>query len=137
MSYARPRGDVAGAVVLFGKDGETLYQKGYGYADVEARKPVDPQATLFRPGSVSKLFTWTAAMQLVEEDKLELDQDVNAYLDFKIPTPEGEPITLRAIMPPTADFEEHIRCLTPDQPEGLPPPDEAVKEWVPGRPLAA
>ena len=44
-----------------------------------------PTCTLFRPGSVSKLFTWTAVMQLVEQGKLDLDKDVNTYLDFKIP----------------------------------------------------
>jgi len=41
--------------------------------------------TLFRPGSISKLFTWTSVMQLVEQGKLDLDRDVNDYLDFKIP----------------------------------------------------
>ena len=74
------------------KDGQVLLQKGYGYADVEKKMPVDPEQTLFRPGSVSKLFTWTAVMQLVERGKLDLDADVNQYLDFKIPPgPDGEP----------------------------------------------
>ena len=76
------------------KDGQVLLEKGYGYADVEKKKPVDPEATLFRPGSISKLFTWTAVMQLVEQGKIDLDADVNQYLDFKIPPgPDGEPIT--------------------------------------------
>jgi len=64
--YALQRGDVAGAVVVVVKDGAILLQKGYGYSDVGERKPVDPERALFRPGSVSKLFTWTAVMQLVE-----------------------------------------------------------------------
>ena len=59
------------------------------------RKPVDPETTLFRPGSISKLFTWTAVMQQVERGKLDLDADVNTYLDFKIPPgPAGEPLTI-------------------------------------------
>ena len=66
LPYALAEGDVAGAVVVVVKDGEALLQKGYGYADVAARKPVDPATTLFRTGSVSKLTTWTAVMQLVE-----------------------------------------------------------------------
>jgi CubicO group peptidase (beta-lactamase class C family) len=70
------------------------------------RKPVDPERTLFRPGSVSKLVTWTAVMQMVEQGKLNLDADVNTYLDFKIPAFEGAPITLRQIMTHTAGFEE-------------------------------
>jgi CubicO group peptidase (beta-lactamase class C family) len=66
-------------------DGQMLFQKGYGYADVEEKKPMLPDQTLFRPGSISKLFTATAVMQLVEQGKLDLDRDVNDYLDFPIP----------------------------------------------------
>jgi N-acyl-D-glutamate deacylase len=76
---------VAGATVSIVKDGALFFAKGYGYADADRRTPVDPDRTLFRIGSVSKLFTWTAVMQLVEEGKLDLDVDVNRYLDFKIP----------------------------------------------------
>jgi CubicO group peptidase (beta-lactamase class C family) len=82
LPYALGSADIAGAVVVIVKDGEVLLQKGYGYADVAARRPVDPELTLFRPGSVSKLFTWTAVMQLVEQGKLDLDADVNKYLDY-------------------------------------------------------
>ena len=78
------REDVAGATVAVVKDGKQLFTKGYGYADVKHKKPVTAE-TLFRPGSVSKLFTWTAVMQLVEQGKLDLGKDVNEYLDFKIP----------------------------------------------------
>ena len=48
---------------------------------------MDPKLTLFRPGSVSKLFTWTAVMQQVEQGKIDLDADINQYLDFKIDGP--------------------------------------------------
>ena len=65
MPYAMATGDIAGAVVTVVKDGEIVTERGFGYADVATRKPVDPKLTLFRPGSVSKLFTWTAVMQLV------------------------------------------------------------------------
>src|SRR5690349_14912576 len=82
MPYALEQTDVAGSVVVVVKDGEVLFQKGYGYSDLATRKPVDPALTLFRPGSVSKLFTWTAVMQLVEQGKLDLDKDINTYLDF-------------------------------------------------------
>ncbi len=79
------REDVAGATVAVVKDGKILFTRGYGYADVKAKKPVVARETLFRPGSVSKLFTWTAVMQLVEQGKLDLDRDVNDYIDYKIP----------------------------------------------------
>src|SRR6478609_11164430 len=81
MPYALERGDVAGAVVVIVKDGQILTQRGFGYADIAARKKVDPATTLFRVGSQSKLFTWTAVMQLVEQCKIDLDADVNRYLD--------------------------------------------------------
>jgi CubicO group peptidase (beta-lactamase class C family) len=117
LPYALARGDVAGAVVVIVKDGQVLTQRGFGYADVAKRKQVDPATTLFRPGSVSKLFTWTAVMQQVEAGKLNLDADVNQYLDFRIPPYEGKPITLRNIMTHTAGFEEIIKgLLTFDKP---------------------
>jgi CubicO group peptidase (beta-lactamase class C family) len=97
---------VAGAVVSVVRDGALLFSKGYGFADVDSLIPVDPATTLFRVGSVSKLFTWTAVMQLVEEGKLDLDTDVNEYLDFTIPATYPEPITLRNIMTHTPGFED-------------------------------
>ena len=121
-------------VVVVVKDGQVLLQKGYGYADVEKHKPVDPERTLFRPGSVSKLFTWTAVMQQVERGKFDLDADVNQYLDFKIPPgPDGEPIRLRDIMTHTPGFEEAVKELITESPERLIPLAEAVKRWTPNR----
>jgi len=109
------REDIAGAVVLVVKDGKVLFARGYGYSDVEKRQPVTVDATLFRPGSISKLFTWTAVMQLVEQGKLDLDRDINSYLDFKIPATFPQPITLRHIMTHTPGFEEQIKDLIHDE----------------------
>ena len=111
MPYALARGEIAGAVVVVVKGDNIVTQKGYGFADVEKRTPVDPETTMFRPGSVSKLFTWTAVMQQVEEGKIDLDADVNEYLDFTIPPYDGQPITMRQIMTHTAGFEESVRNL--------------------------
>ena len=121
MPYALERGDSAGAVVAVVKNGEVLLVKGYGYSNVATHAPVDPQATLFRPGSTSKLFTWTAVMQLVEAGKLDLDRDVNDYLDFKLPARDDGPITLRHIMTHTAGFEEQIKELIVQDPKQLVP----------------
>src|SRR5262249_53752623 len=77
MPMQLARENIAGAVVLVVKDGEILFAKGYGYSDVEKKTPVYVDATLFRPGSISKLFTWTAVMQLVEQGKIDLDRDIN------------------------------------------------------------
>lgn len=137
LPYALQRGDVAGAVVVVVKDGKILLQKGYGYADVAAHKPVDPARTLFRPGSVSKLFTWTAVMQLVEQGKLDLDADINTYLDFKIPPYEGKPVTLRNLMTHTAGFDEAQRALITSDPHNMTSLEQALKRWVPPRVTAA
>jgi CubicO group peptidase (beta-lactamase class C family) len=124
--------DIAGAVVVIVKDGEVLTERGYGYADVAAKKPVDPKLTLFRPGSVSKLFTWTAVMQLVEQGKIDLDADVNQYLDFRIPPREGQPITMRNLMQHTAGFEEQAKGVISENPQaaGF---EVLLKAWVPQR----
>ncbi|MGB3844393.1 MAG: serine hydrolase domain-containing protein, partial [Sphingopyxis sp.] len=107
LPFALERGDLVGAVVVVVKDGQVLTQRGFGYADAARRTPVDPARTLFRPGSVSKLFTWTAVMQEVEAGRIDLDKDVNAYLDFRIPPYRGKPVTMRQLMTHTAGFEEH------------------------------
>lgn len=133
LPFALDSGDIAGAVVVVVNDGEVLLQKGYGYADLETQAPVDPEATLFRPGSVSKLFTWTAVMQLVEAGQLDLDADVNQYLDFHLPEREGTPVTLRQILTHTTGMEEQIRGLIASDPARLLPLDEALKHWVPER----
>ncbi len=133
LPYALQTGDVAGAVVVVVKDGAVLLQKGYGYSDVAARKTIDPERTLFRPGSVSKLFTWTAVMQLVEEGKLNLDSDVNTYLDFKIPPYRGKPVTLRNMLTHTAGFDEVGGLLLIYDPRELPPLREELKHRIPPR----
>ena len=133
MPYALQRGDIAGGVVVVVKDGQILASKGYGYADVDARTPVDPAATLFRPGSVSKLFTWTAVMQLVEQGKIDLDADINTYLDFKIPARDGKAVTMRNVMTHTSGMEEYARALiTSDADAAAAMPLEVyLKQWVP------
>lgn len=133
MPYALAAGDIAGAVVVVVKDGQVLAQKGYGHADLATGATVDPETTLFRPGSVSKLFTWTAVMQLVEQGKLDLDADVNQYIDFKIPARDGKPVTLRQAMTHTAGFEEQIRALIITDPEKIIALGDALKHWVPER----
>lgn len=127
------REDIAGAVVLVVKDGRILFSKGYGYADVEKKLPVSPDSMLFRPGSVSKLFTWTAVMQLVEQGKLDLDRDVNDYLDFRIPPRGGKPITLRHILTHTPGFEETLRELFVSEPQQIQSLGDFLKTHLPQR----
>jgi len=97
----------ASGVVTIVRNDEVVFAKGYGLQDIDKQIPVDPDATLFRPGSTSKLFTWTAVMQLVEQGKLDLNTDVNEYLGtFQIADTFDEPITLHHIMTHTAGFED-------------------------------
>src|SRR5262245_48494785 len=127
------RNDIAGATVAIVKDGKLLFAKGYGYADVAKHTPVSAEETLFRPGSVSKLFTWTAVMQLVEQGKLDLDRDVNEYLDFKIPATYAEPITLRHLMTHTPGFEEAIKDLFVPDASQLKPLRDYLTNHIPRR----
>ena len=120
MPMQLEREKIAGAVVLVVKDGRVLFAKGYGYSDLEKKTPVTVDATLFRPGSISKLFTWTAVMQLAEQGKIDLDRDINGYLDFKIPATFSQPITMRDLMTHTPGFEEQVKDLI--NAEGAPLP---------------
>ncbi len=125
--------DIAGAVIAVVKDGKLLFAKGYGYADVAKKTPISPETTLFRPGSISKLFTWTSVMQQVELGKLDLDRDVNDYLDFKIPPAFGKPITLRNIMTHSTGFEETAKDLFVGSAEDLRPNGEYLRVHMPAR----
>jgi CubicO group peptidase (beta-lactamase class C family) len=111
-----------GAVVVVVKPDAQVFARGYGFADVEARNPFTADATLVRPGSISKLFTGIAVMQLVDAGRLDLDRDVNDYIDFAIPVPEGGvPVTLRRLLTHRAGFEEHSKGLWTREPEPLGP----------------
>jgi len=126
-------GDIAGATVAIVKDDALLLTRGYGFADVEKRIPVSAEQTLFRPASISKLFTWTAVMQQVEAGKLDLDHDINEYLDFKIAGYGGQPIKLRHLMTHTAGFEESLLDLLVEDLSKVKPLDEALKDGIPAR----
>lgn len=132
MPFALRRSDIAGGVVVVVKDGQVLFARGYGYSDLATRAPVDPAGTLFRPGSTSKLFTWTSVMQLVEQGKLQLDRDVNDYLDFKIPPRDGRPITLRDLLTHTPGFEDAARDLLPASADDV-DLERYLKSHVPAR----
>lgn len=124
----------AGTVAIM-HNGELIFAKGYGFQDVEKQIPVDPYTTLFRPGSVSKLFTWVAVMQQVEQGKLDLDTDVNEYLEnFQIKDTFDQPITLRHIMTHTAGFEDGaVGYLIIDDPDRIMPLAESMEKYQPMR----
>jgi CubicO group peptidase (beta-lactamase class C family) len=86
--------------------------RGYGHADLAQGSPVDPQQTLFRIGSVSKTFIWTAALLLVDRGQLDLDADVNGYLKAVQVTPAFDaPVTMRQLMAHRAGFEDSLQLF--------------------------
>ena len=99
--------EIPGATVAVVRGDTTLYLGGFGKANLASNEPVSAQKTLFRTGSISKLVTWTAVMQLVEQGRLDLHTGVNEYLDtFQIPATYPAPITLAHLMTHTAGFED-------------------------------
>jgi CubicO group peptidase (beta-lactamase class C family) len=104
------------------KNDELLLAEGFGLADIASGRPVVPEETLFRIGSVSKTFTWTAVMMLVERGLLDLDTDVNEYLiDVEVHEAFGEPVTLRHLMHHRAGFEDSMQlfAVADDDPRPL------------------
>jgi CubicO group peptidase (beta-lactamase class C family) len=113
IGYSLAEGDIPGALVVVVRDGRVFLAKGYGYADVARKVPIDPARTMLGVGSISKLFTWTAVMQQVERGKLDLDADVARYLDFPIPPAFGRPILLRHLLTHTPGLEDRSFSRVP------------------------
>lgn len=124
--------EVAGAVVTVVHDGKVLFSRGYGFADVAKKQPVDAERTIFRPGSVSKLFTWVALMQQVERGRIDLDADVNTYLDYRLPDFRGKPIRVRDLFAHTPGMSD-IGGITAEDVSELVPYGEWLKKHIPSR----
>ena len=131
MDSTMRRAQVAGALVVVVHADSVLLARGFGLADVERRIPVDPARTGFRLGSVSKLITATAVMQLVEEGKLDLDRDVNDYLDFRLDSPWPAPITLRHLLTHSAGFANVLKGLGYVDPAIVVPLAEHARRYQP------
>jgi CubicO group peptidase (beta-lactamase class C family) len=131
-----------GAGFVFVQDGRVLLSRGYGLANVARERPVVPESTIWRVGSISKVFTATAAMQLVDRDSIELDAPVSRYVHrVTIPSTDPDPVTVRQLLDHTAGFDE-IRPGTqaPTRDEVLPLPafleGRLVRVRPPGRTIA-
>src|SRR4030095_11161437 len=118
---------IAGATVSVVRDGALFFAKGYGSAGVKKQRPVSADSTMFRIGSISKLFTWTAVMQLVEQGEVDLNNDVNKKLHFKIPATFPEPITLTHVMTHTPGLEDDPRDLFTEDSSHITP----MGKWLP------
>lgn len=129
---------IPGAVFVLVKDGKIFFTKGYGYADLESQRPVVPDETVFLPGSVGKLFTATAVMQLVEQGEMDLDDDINEYLDdFHLPDTYPEPVTVGDLLTHTGGFDERFIGAAVSSPEELLPLGEYLAQNTPPRVMPA
>ena len=133
---ALKNGDIPGAVVTVVKDGQVVTTRGYGWSDTGASGgnpvAVDPQKSLFRVASISKIPTSISAMQLVEQGKVDLDADISAYLDFEIERRFDEPLTLRHLLTHSAGFEERWKVVPTTDLEAYVKNDPPAQVFAPG-----
>jgi CubicO group peptidase (beta-lactamase class C family) len=122
---------IPGAVITIVKDGQLHFSKGYGYADIERGVMVDPERTLFRPGSVSKLFVWTSVMQLEERGLLALEDDIRPNINVRLPASCREPITLEHLMSHTPGFEDTTLGLFVRTPADRVPLEDYLRMFPP------
>ncbi|MFD0618552.1 serine hydrolase domain-containing protein [Paenibacillus sp. GCM10027629] len=119
--------NVPGGAVVVVKGDKILYEKGFGYANLDKKIAVNPEKTVFLMASTTKSFTATAIMQLVEQGKIDLNTNIQTYLkDVKIDNPYKEPINVKHLLDHTAgfasnetqkvDFEEDLSKIHPMKP---------------------
>lgn len=129
------RDHIAGLTVSVVQDGRVILKKGYGYAG--PGRPVDPDRTLFRIGSISKTFTWIAVMKEVEAGRMRLDAPVNAYLPPDLQVPDAgfsEPIRIRDLMTHTPGFEDNpLHHLFISEPAAVSALETRLRENRPAR----
>lgn len=123
---------VPGAVLVVVHDGDVILKRGYGLANVAARTPADPDETLFRIGSVSKLLTATGVMRLVEKGTLDLHAPINQYLkDFQVPPFDGVEVTLWHLLTHTAGFDDRFLAIAKPSPAELEPTGQFLARRLP------
>ncbi len=99
---------IPGAVVVAVRDGRTIFSKGYGFADIESQKPMQPQSTILRVGSISKLITATAVIQMVDSGMLDLQTDIREYIEPDILKSYTHPITLHQLLTHSAGIGDRF-----------------------------
>jgi len=125
---------VPGGIVSVVKDDKVYFAKGFGYTDPAKKIPVNADTMSFRIGSVTKTFTATAVMQLVEQGKIDLNADINKYLKgFKIVGKNGKKITVHNLLTHTAGFDESLDHFITDPGKKHIPLKVYVKKYIPAR----
>ena len=104
------------ATTVIDKDGQTIYQKNFGYMDKEKKLAVDDNS-VFEWGSTTKITVWVSVMQLWEEGKINLETDIKEYLPkgFLKTLKYDKPITMRDLMNHQAGFDEWMFYMGTDR----------------------
>src|SRR5918994_5088665 len=107
MAQGMARDSIPGAAFVLVKNGRVVLARGFGHADAEARRAWNPERTIFPIASITKVFTATAVMQLVDQGKIQLDSGVNRYLtSVRVPSTYPQPVTPAHLLSHTAGFDE-------------------------------
>lgn len=128
---------VAGVTLSIVRNGQIILEKGYGFSGLDPHRPVDPEATLFRVGSISKTFIWVSLMQLVESGEISLRDPVNDYLPERLRIPDQgfeEPIRIRHLLSHTPGFEDSaLGHLFVREEDKILPLDDYLARYRPNR----
>ena len=111
VRQADARDHVGGVSVAVVQNGQVIFEKGYGYADIDAGRRVDPETTLFRIASITKTFTWLMALEAVNGGRLSLDVPIDTALPPSLRIPAqgfSRAIRLRDLMTHTPGFEDQV-----------------------------
>lgn len=120
-----------GVAVVVTMGDQIVFKKGYGYADIDREIPIDPERTIMPVGSLTKSLTATAIMQLVEQGKVSMQEDVNSYLSsFKIPLYQQQPITLQHLLTHTAGLDEALYGVAAKSPSKTVSLGEFMKQYI-------
>lgn len=127
--------DVVGLSVAVVKKGEIIYKNSFGLKDINTKAPLS-DTDIFRIASISKSFSATSIMQLIEAGKLSLDDDFSDLVGFKIRNPKfpDKVITLRMIMSHTSSINDSQGYFTLDAINPSKNPDWAkcYSDYAPG-----
>ena len=124
---------IPGAIVCIVKDGHIILSKGYGWADVESRRAVDPHKTLFRIASVTKTFTATAIMQQVERGNLHLDSDVRKIVDVPLRLSSSKPLRISDLLTHRGGFESGLFGVLSNRMTRMPSLKEVLSRTMPSQ----
>ena len=129
------RNQAVGLTVVAVKDGKIIYHKSLGYKDLENKKQL-ADGDLFRIASISKSFTATSIMQLVEQGKIDLNGDASDYIGFKIRNPKypDTKITIKMLLSHSSSLNDSegyfsLNAINPDSSKTW---KKAYNNYMPG-----